>query len=228
VTSGAGAAALACLDLLVTLGVSAENIWVTDRQGVVYEGRSDDMDPFKARYAQKPRRAPWVRSSTTPMCSWAFRQGQRAQKGHGGPHGTLPAHLALANPDPEILPEEVAAVRDDAMMATGRSDYPNQVNNVLCFPFIFRGALDVGARTITDEMKVAAVRALADLARAESSELVAKAYGEEGLRFGPSYLIPKPFDPRLIVKIAPMVAKAAMESGVASCPSTTCGAIATT
>ncbi|MFP4080940.1 MAG: phosphate acyltransferase, partial [Ectothiorhodospira sp.] len=129
-----------------------------------------------------------------------------------------PLIMALANPDPEIMPEEVAQVRQDAMMATGRSDYPNQVNNVLCFPFIFRGALDVGARTITDGMKVAAVKALAELARAEPSDVVAKAYGEEGLRFGPEYLIPKPFDPRLIVKIAPMVAKAAMESGVATAP----------
>jgi malate dehydrogenase (oxaloacetate-decarboxylating)(NADP+) len=218
VTSGAGAAALACLDLLVTLGVRMENIWVTDRQGVVYKGRADEMEPFKARYAQETEARTLGEAIDGADVFLGLSAGGVLKPEMVARMAPSPLILALANPDPEILPEEVATVRDDAMMATGRSDYPNQVNNVLCFPFIFRGALDVGAKAITEEMKVAAVRALADLARAEPSDLVAKAYGEDNLRFGPSYLIPKPFDPRLIVKIAPMVAKAAMESGVASAP----------
>jgi malate dehydrogenase (oxaloacetate-decarboxylating)(NADP+) len=218
VTSGAGAAALACLDLLVTLGVRMENIWVTDRQGVVYKGRADEMEPFKARYAQETEARTLGEAIEDADVFLGLSAGGVLKPDMVARMAPSPLILALANPDPEILPEDVAAVRDDAMMATGRSDYPNQVNNVLCFPFIFRGALDVGARAITEEMKVAAVRALADLARAEPSELVAKAYGEDNLRFGPSYLIPKPFDPRLIVKVAPMVAKAAMESGVATTP----------
>jgi malate dehydrogenase (oxaloacetate-decarboxylating)(NADP+) len=218
VTSGAGAAALACLDLLVTLGVRMENIWVTDRQGVVYKGRADEMEPFKARYAQETEARTLGEAIDDADVFLGLSAGGVLKPEMVARMAPSPLILALANPDPEILPEEVAQVRDDAMMATGRSDYPNQVNNVLCFPFIFRGALDVGAKAITEEMKVAAVRALADLARAEPSDLVAKAYGEDNLRFGPSYLIPKPFDPRLIVKIAPMVAKAAMESGVATAP----------
>ncbi|WP_018231699.1 NADP-dependent malic enzyme [Thioalkalivibrio thiocyanodenitrificans] len=218
VTSGAGAAALACLDLLVTLGLRMENIWVTDRQGVVYKGRADEMEPFKARYAQETEARTLGEAIDDADVFLGLSAGGVLKPEMVARMAPSPLILALANPDPEILPEEVATVRDDAMMATGRSDYPNQVNNVLCFPFIFRGALDVGAKAITEEMKVAAVRALADLARAEPSDLVAKAYGEDNLRFGPSYLIPKPFDPRLIVKIAPMVAKAAMESGVATAP----------
>ncbi|OOG27716.1 NADP-dependent malic enzyme [Thioalkalivibrio denitrificans] len=218
VTSGAGAAALACLDLLVTLGLSPENIWVTDRQGVVHTERSEGMDAFKARYGQATDARTLADVIEGADVFLGLSAGGILKKDMVARMAPSPLILALANPDPEILPEDVAEVRDDAMVATGRSDYPNQVNNVLCFPFIFRGALDVGARAITDEMKVAAVKALADLARAEPSELVAKAYSDEGLRFGPSYLIPKPFDPRLIVKIAPMVAKAATESGVASAP----------
>jgi malate dehydrogenase (oxaloacetate-decarboxylating)(NADP+) len=218
VTAGAGAAALACLDLLVTLGVRVENIWVTDTEGVVYEGRPTRMDPFKARYAKKTGARTLGEVIEGADVFLGLSAGGVLKQDMVARMAPSPLIMALANPDPEILPEEVAEVREDAMIATGRSDYPNQVNNVLCFPFIFRGALDVGARTINDEMKVAAVHALAELARAEPSELVAQAYGEADLRFGPSYLIPKPFDPRLIVKIAPMVAKAAMESGVATAP----------
>ena len=218
VTSGAGAAALACLDLLVMLGVKVENIWVTDIKGLVYEGRVEEMDPIKARYAKKTA----ARSLTEVIGGADVFLGLSA----GGvlkpemvaKMAAKPLILALANPTPEILPEEVRAVRDDAIIATGRSDYPNQVNNVLCFPFIFRGALDAGATTITEEMKLAAVRAIADLAQVEASDIVATAYGEAEMAFGPEYIIPKPFDPRLIVKIAPAVAKAAMDSGVATRP----------
>jgi malate dehydrogenase (oxaloacetate-decarboxylating)(NADP+) len=218
VTSGAGAAALACLDLLVALGLPTENIVATDIAGVVYKGRKELMDPNKARYA----------------CDTKFRTLKEAMAGAdvflglSAPNvvkpdmvaamAERPLVLALANPVPEIMPEEVKAARPDAVIATGRSDYPNQVNNVLCFPFIFRGALDVGATTINEPMKVAAVGALADLAMAEASEIVAQAYGGQELQFGPEYLIPRPFDPRLIVEIAPAVAKAAMESGVATRP----------
>lgn len=218
VTSGAGAAALACLDLLVALGIKRENIWATDIAGVVYEGRKEEMDPWKARYAQKTK----ARKLAEVI------EGADVFLGLSAP-GVLkpemvktmadkPLIMALANPVPEIMPEEALAARPDAIMATGRSDYPNQVNNVLCFPFIFRGALDVGASSINEEMKLACVKALADLATAEPSEVVAKAYGGESGRFGPDYLIPRPFDPRLILEIAPAVAKAAMDSGVAARP----------
>jgi malate dehydrogenase (oxaloacetate-decarboxylating)(NADP+) len=220
VTSGAGAAALACLDLLVMLGIPVENIWVTDIEGLVYEGRTVLMDTIKARYAKKTtaRTLGEVIEGADiflGLSAGGVLRGEMVAK-----MASNPLILALANPHPEILPAEVRAVRDDAIIATGRSDYPNQVNNVLCFPFIFRGALDVGATTITDEMKLAAVQAIAELARAEQSEIVAAAYGEKVSGFSPDYIIPRPFDPRLIVKIAPAVAAAAMESGVATRPIT--------
>ncbi|ACL72811.1 Malate dehydrogenase (oxaloacetate-decarboxylating) (NADP(+)), Phosphate acetyltransferase [Thioalkalivibrio sulfidiphilus HL-EbGr7] len=218
VTSGAGAAALACLDLLVTLGLPEENIWVTDIEGVVYEGRTAEMDPYKARYAKRTEARGLAEVIQDADVFLGLSAGGVLKPEMVARMAPFPLIMALANPDPEILPEEVVKVRQDALIATGRSDYPNQVNNVLCFPFIFRGALDVGARTISDEMKVAAVHALAELARAQPSDVVAQAYGETNLRFGPTYLIPKPFDPRLIVKIAPMVARAAMDSGVATTP----------
>ncbi len=218
VTSGAGAAALACLNLLVSLGLERGNIWVTDIAGVVYQGRKKEMDPWKARYAQKTK----ARTLSDVI------EGADIFLGLSAPGVLKPAMvkrmadkpliLALANPVPEIMPEEAQAARADAIIATGRSDYPNQVNNVLCFPFIFRGALDVGATAINEEMKLACVKALADLAMAEPSEVVARAYGGEARAFGPEYLIPRPFDPRLILEIAPAVAKAAMASGVATRP----------
>jgi malate dehydrogenase (oxaloacetate-decarboxylating)(NADP+) len=217
--SGAGAAALACVDLLLDLGVRQENVWLTDLAGVVYQGRTALMDPEKARFAQ----ATPARTLGEVIVGADIFLGLSAG-GVLAPDMVLamapkPLILALANPTPEILPEQVRAVRDDAVIATGRADYPNQVNNVLCFPFIFRGALDVGATTITRPMEIAAVRAIADLARQEQSDIVAAAYGGiDDLCFGPEYLIPRPFDPRLIVKIAPAVAKAAMESGVATRP----------
>ncbi|NCX74327.1 MAG: NADP-dependent malic enzyme, partial [Betaproteobacteria bacterium] len=218
VTSGAGAAALACLDLLVDLGLPIENIWVTDLAGVVFEGRLALMDPDKARFAQKTE----ARSLDEVIENADIFLGLSAggvlkpeMVSRMAPH---PLVFALANPEPEILPDLAKAARPDAVIATGRTDYPNQVNNVLCFPFIFRGALDVGATTITREMEIAAVLAVADLAREEQSEIVTAAYGNLGLSFGPEYLIPKPFDPRLIARIAPAVAKAAMASGVATRP----------
>ena len=218
VTSGAGAAALACLDLLVKMGLPLSNITVTDIEGVVYAGRKELMDPDKARYAKNTA----ARTLEEVMSGADIFLGLSA----GGvlkPTGVKkmaekPIILALANPDPEILPELAREARPDCIIATGRSDYPNQVNNVLCFPFIFRGALDVGATTITTEMELAAVRAIASLAQAETSDIVAMAYGDHDLKFGPEYLIPRPFDPRLIAHIAPAVAKAAMESGVATRP----------
>jgi len=218
VTSGAGAAALACLDLLVQLGVKIENIWVTDIKGLAYEGRTEDMDPIKARYAKKTDLRTLGEVIAEADVFLGLSAGGVLKKEMAARMAAKPLILALANPTPEILPEEVKAVRDDAIIATGRSDYPNQVNNVLCFPFIFRGALDAGATTITEPMKLAAVRALAELAQVETSDVVALAYGGEALAFGPEYLIPKPFDPRLIVKIAPAVAQAAAESGVATRP----------
>jgi malate dehydrogenase (oxaloacetate-decarboxylating)(NADP+) len=216
--SGAGAAALACLDLLVKVGLRPENITIADSKGVVYAGRKEDMDPNKARYAQ----------ATSARTLAEIIEGADIFLGLSAA-GVLkpemlrymarnPLILALANPEPEIRPEAAKAVRPDAIIATGRSDYPNQVNNVLCFPFIFRGALDVGATTINEEMKAACVYAIAELAHEEQSDIVANAYGNMPLSFGPEYLIPSPFDPRLIVKIAPAVAKAAMESGVATMP----------
>ncbi len=218
VTSGAGAAALACLELLVMLGVPVENIWVTDLEGVVYEGRTVLMDPIKARYAKKTDARTLGEVIDGADIFLGLSAGGVLKADMVARMAAKPLVLALANPRPEILPDEVKAVRSDAIIATGRSDYPNQVNNVLCFPFIFRGALDVGATTITDEMKLAAVRAIAELARAEQSDIVAAAYGEKVAGFGPDYIIPRPFDPRLIVKIAPAVAEAGMSSGVATRP----------
>jgi len=218
VTSGAGAAALACLRLLEKLGIPVENIWVTDIEGVVYEGRTALMDPIKARYAKPTSARTLAEVIEGADVLLGLSAGGVVKREMVAKMAAKPLILALANPIPEILPEEVRAVRDDAIMATGRSDYPNQVNNVLCFPFIFRGALDVGATTITDEMQLAAVHAIAELARAEQSDIVAAAYGEKVSGFGPDYIIPRPFDPRLIVKIAPAVAVAGMASGVATRP----------
>jgi malate dehydrogenase (oxaloacetate-decarboxylating)(NADP+) len=218
VTSGAGAAALACLDLLVGMGMARENIWVTDIAGVVFKGRQQEMDPYKEAYAQdtKARTLDDVIPDADVFLGLSapgVLKPEMVEK-----MAARPAVMALANPVPEIMPEEVRKVRPDAIIATGRSDYPNQVNNVLCFPFIFRGALDVGATTINEAMKIACVEALAALARAESSEVVSKAYGDQAMQFGPDYVIPNPFDPRLITEIAPAVAEAAMESGVATRP----------
>jgi malate dehydrogenase (oxaloacetate-decarboxylating)(NADP+) len=217
VVSGAGAAALACVDLLLDLGLNRENVWLTDLAGVVYQGRKELMDPEKIRFAQ-PTAARTLREVIGGADVFlGLSAGGVLTQDMVKSMAERPLILALANPTPEILPEEVRAVRTDAVIATGRSDYPNQVNNVLCFPFIFRGALDVGATTITRQMEIAAVHAIADLARQEQSDIVAAAYGGiEDLAFGPEYLIPKPFDPRLIVNIAPAVAKAAMDSGVAT------------
>ena len=218
VTSGAGAAALACLDLLVLLGMPIENIWVTDIKGVVYQGRVEEMDPLKARYAKVTDARKLAEVIADADVFLGLSAGGVLKQDMVKQMAPRPLILALANPNPEIMPDEVKAVREDAVIATGRSDYPNQVNNVLCFPFIFRGALDVGATTITEEMKLAAVRAIAELAQVEQSEIVRAAYGEQPMSFGPEYLIPKPFDPRLITKIAPAVARAAMDSGVATRP----------
>ncbi|EHK63678.1 NADP-dependent malic enzyme [Achromobacter arsenitoxydans] len=218
VTSGAGAAALACLDLMVDLGLPLENIWVTDIEGVVYEGRTTLMDPDKARFAQKTDARKLAEVIEGADVFLGLSAGGVLKPEMVAAMGTRPLILALANPTPEILPEVAHGVRDDVVMATGRSDYPNQVNNVLCFPYIFRGALDVGATTITREMEKAAVYAIAELAEEEQNEVVAAAYGTYDISFGPEYLIPKPFDPRLIVRIAPAVAKAAMEGGVATRP----------
>jgi malate dehydrogenase (oxaloacetate-decarboxylating)(NADP+) len=218
VTSGAGAAALACLGLLVKLGIRRENIWVTDLAGLVYEGRVELMDADKAVFAQ-PTSARTLREAIVDADIFlGLSAGGVLKADMVKTMAAKPLVFALANPTPEILPEEVHAVRNDAIMATGRTDYPNQVNNVLCFPYIFRGALDAGASTITMEMEIAAVHAIADLAQAEQSEVVAAAYSGEQLAFGPEYLIPKPFDPRLMMKIAPAVAKAAADSGVALRP----------
>jgi malate dehydrogenase (oxaloacetate-decarboxylating)(NADP+) len=219
VVSGAGAAALACVDLLLDLGLAREHVWLTDLAGVVYEGRRELMDPEKARFAQSTDARTLAQVIGGADIFLGLSAGGVLTAAMVGMMAAKPLILALANPTPEILPEEVRAVRGDAVIATGRSDYPNQVNNVLCFPFIFRGALDVGATTITRQMEIATVHAIAELARQEQSDVVAAAYGGiEDLAFGPEYLIPKPFDPRLIVKIAPAVARAAMESGVATRP----------
>ena len=218
VTSGAGAAALACLGLLVKLGIPRENIWVTDLAGLVFEGRVELMDADKAVFAQKTDQRTLREAIAGADIFLGLSAGGVLKADMVKSMGAKPLIFALANPTPEILPEEVKAVRDDAIMATGRTDYPNQVNNVLCFPYIFRGALDAGASTITLEMEIAAVHAIAELAQAEQSEVVAAAYVGEQLAFGPEYLIPKPFDPRLMMKIAPAVAKAAADSGVALRP----------
>ncbi len=218
VASGAGAAGMACLDLLVTMGLKREHVVVCDREGVVYAGRETDMDPRKASYAVE----------TDARTLGEVIGGADVFLGVSAP-GVLkpemvkamadrPIILALANPTPEIMPDEARAVRSDALIATGRSDFPNQVNNVLCFPYIFRGALDVGATGINDEMKMACVHAIAELARMEASDVAAQAYGGEVPKFGPDYLIPQPFDPRLLVQLAPAVAQAAMDSGVATRP----------
>src|SRR5256886_4749487 len=218
VCSGAGAAALACLDLLVSLGLKPDNIWVSDIKGVVYQGRKEEMDPNRARYARKTSARTLAEFIAGADVFLGLSAGGVLKAEMVAQMADKPLILALANPEPEILPEVVKNVRPDAVIATGRSDFPNQVNNVLCFPFIFRGALDVGATAINEPMKLAAVRAIADLAIAEQSEVVAAAYGEHALKFGPEYLIPRPFDPRLIVRIAPAVARAAMDSGVATRP----------
>jgi malate dehydrogenase (oxaloacetate-decarboxylating)(NADP+) len=218
VVSGAGSAALACLDMLVMLGLTKKNIFVSDIAGVIYDGRTEEINDYNIRYAQKTE----ARTLGDVIDDADIFLGLSAP-GVLKPEmvkkmAKRPLIFALANPEPEIRPEAVKEVRDDAIMATGRTDYPNQVNNVLCFPFLFRGALDVGATAINDEMKMACVEALAKLAEAESDETVVQAYGLQELNFGPEYLIPKPFDPRLMAKIAPAVAKAAMDSGVATRP----------
>ena len=218
VTSGAGAAALACLDLLVDLGIARENIWVTDLAGVAYKGRKELMDPEKEPFCQDTKLRTLAEAIEGADIFLGLSAGGVLKPDMVKKMADKPLIYALANPTPEILPEEVKAVRSDAVMATGRTDYPNQVNNVLCFPFIFRGALDVGATTITRGMEVAAVNAVAELARVEQSEIVTSVYGNDNLSFGPDYLIPKPFDPRLITAIAPAVAKAAMDDGVALRP----------
>ena len=218
VVSGAGAAALACLGLLVKLGLPREHIWVTDLAGVVYEGRKELMDEDKVVFAQKTSMRTLAEVMDGADIFLGLSAGGVLKKDMVAKMRPNPMIFALANPTPEILPEEVLEVRKDAIIATGRSDYPNQVNNVLCFPYIFRGALDSGATTITIEMEIAAVRAIAELAQAEQSEVVAAAYVGATLSFGPEYLIPKPFDPRLMMKIAPAVAQAAAESGVAARP----------
>ena len=218
VTSGAGAAALACLGLLVKLGIPRENIWVTDLAGVVYEGRTELMDEDKIQFVQKTDQRTLAQVIAGADVFLGLSAGGVLKPDMVKTMAKSPLIFALANPNPEIDPEDVKAVRDDAIMATGRTDYPNQVNNVLCFPYIFRGALDCGATTITLEMEIAAVHAIAELAQAEQSEVVAAAYVGEPLAFGPEYLIPKPFDPRLMMKIAPAVAQAAADSGVALRP----------
>ncbi|WP_280822317.1 NADP-dependent malic enzyme [Pseudaminobacter soli (ex Li et al. 2025)] len=220
VTSGAGAAALACLNLLVSLGAKVENIWVTDRYGVAYKGRVEEMDRWKDPYVKdtNARTLDDVIGGTDVFLGLSAAGVLRPELLKD--MAEKPLILALANPTPEIMPEVARAARPDAMICTGRSDFPNQVNNVLCFPYIFRGALDCGASAINEEMKLAAVRAIASLAREEPSDVAAKAYSGETPMFGPDFLIPSPFDPRLILRIAPAVAKAACESGVATRPIT--------
>jgi malate dehydrogenase (oxaloacetate-decarboxylating)(NADP+) len=220
VTSGAGAAALACVDLLVAMGLPVDNVTLTDIKGVVHKDRGDEMPPNMARFARQTD-ARTLGDVLVGADVFLGLSAPNVLKSEWLPQmAPNPLILALANPDPEILPELAKAVRPDAIIATGRSDYPNQVNNVLCFPFVFRGALDVDATTINEEMKVAAVEAIAALARAEGSDVVAQAYGGAATGFGPEHIIPKPFDPRLILHIAPAVAKAAMDSGVARRPIT--------
>ena len=220
VASGAGAAALACLNLLVSLGVRRENIWISDLEGVVYKGRVALMDQWKSIFAQETDKRTLGDIIEGADVFLGLSAGGVLKPEMVARMAPKPLILALANPNPEIMPEAARAVRPDAMMCTGRSDYPNQVNNVLCFPYIFRGALDVGARTINEEMKLAAVAAIARLAREAPSDVAAKAYGGEVSTFGAESLIPSPFDPRLILRIAPAVAKAAIASGVARRPIT--------
>ncbi|MEV4783362.1 NADP-dependent malic enzyme [Burkholderia sp. LMU1-1-1.1] len=218
VVSGAGAAALACLDLIVDLGFPLENIYVTDLAGVVYKGRTELMDPDKERFARDTSARTLAEVIPDADIFLGLSAGGVLKQDMVKSMAKNPLILALANPNPEILPDDVKAVRGDAIICTGRSDYPNQVNNVLCFPYIFRGALDCGATTITREMEIAVVHAIAELAHAEQSDIVATTYGFTNLSFGPEYLIPMPFDPRLLIKIAPAVAKAAEDSGVATRP----------
>jgi malate dehydrogenase (oxaloacetate-decarboxylating)(NADP+) len=217
VASGAGAAAVACLDLLVDLGLLPENVLVVDRRGVIHAGRGD-LEANKARYARATERRTLADAMAGADLFLGLSSGGLLKPEMVASMAPRPVILALANPNPEILPDEVEAVRDDAIVCTGRSDYPNQVNNVLCFPFIFRGALDVGATTINRDMEIACVHAVAELAHAEASDDAARAYGGLTLRFGPKYVIPRPFDPRLISAVAPAVARAAMLSGVATRP----------
>jgi malate dehydrogenase (oxaloacetate-decarboxylating)(NADP+) len=218
VCSGAGAAAIACLDLLVGLGVRRENVWVTDSKGVIYKGRAQGMDPQKERYAQatEARTLADIMPGTDVFLGVSMAGVLKPEMVQA--MAERPLILALANPEPEIRPEAAKAIRPDCIIATGRSDYPNQINNVLCFPFIFRGALDVGATTINEEMKLAATRAIAALAKEDVSDVVAAAYGRQDIRFGPDYLIPAPFDPRLIMAVAPAVAQAAIDTGIATRP----------
>ena len=218
VVSGAGAAALACLELLVKMGLRRENIVVTDIKGVVYKGRREEMDPDKERFAVETRARTLDEVIAGADVFLGLSAGGVLKGAMVKKMAERPLILALANPDPEISPDEAKAARPDCVIATGRSDFPNQVNNVLCFPFIFRGALDVGATTINTEMELAAAKAIAELAQAETSEQVALAYGIDTISFGPEYIIPKPFDPRLIARVAPAVAQAAMDSGVATRP----------
>ena len=218
VCSGAGAAALACLNLLVSLGLRRENVTVADIEGVIYKGRTVLMDPYKEPFARDTSARALSEIMEDADVFLGLSAGGIVTGEMVAKMAPKPLIFALANPTPEIMPEAVKAVRDDAVMASGRTDYPNQINNVLCFPFVFRGALDVGATEINDEMKKAAVVALASIAEEESSDVVLQAYGAESLIFGPDYILPKPFDPRLIIKIAPAVARAAIESGVATRP----------
>jgi len=218
VVSGAGAAALACLDLLVKLGIRRDNVIVTDIKGVVYKGRKEEMDPDKERWAVDTKARTLGEVIEGADVFLGVSAGRVLKPEMVARMADRPLILALANPEPEILPELARQAKPDAVIATGRSDYPNQVNNVLCFPFIFRGALDAGATAITTEMELAAVHAIAQLAQAEQSDIVASAYGGSNLSFGPEYIIPRPFDPRLIMVVAPAVAKAAMASGVATRP----------
>ena len=218
VGSGAGAAALSCLNLLVSLGLKRENVIIQDIAGIVFAGRTELMDPYKAQFATKGNARTLADAITGADIFLGLSAPKVLTRELVSLMGPKPIVFALANPTPEILPDEVRAVRPDAIIATGRTDYPNQVNNVLCFPFLFRGALDVGATTINEEMKKAAVTALAGIAQSEASDIVLSAYGAETFVFGPDYIIPKPFDPRLIVEIAPAVARAAMATGVATRP----------
>ncbi len=218
VTAGAGAAALACLNLLVGLGLRKENIIVTDIAGVVYQGRTEEMDPYKGAYAVDTPHRTLEQALEGADLFLGLSAGGVLKPEWLAKMAYRPLVMALANPEPEIRPELAREVRPDAILATGRSDYPNQVNNVLCFPFLFRGALDCGATEINEEMKIATVHAIAELARAEASDIVRSAYGRDDLKFGPEYLIPKPFDPRLMATLAPAVAQAAAESGVATRP----------
>ncbi|MBA3813850.1 MAG: NADP-dependent malic enzyme [Alphaproteobacteria bacterium] len=218
VTSGAGAAALACLDILVGLGLKKEHITIIDQAGVVYRGRKEKMDPYKEKYATKGSARTLEEALKGADIFLGLSAGGVVKPEMVATMAGQPIIFALANPIPEILPEEVSAVRSDAIIATGRSDYPNQVNNVLCFPFIFRGALDVGATTINEEMKLACVHALADLTHRDPSDVVASIYTQEDLLFGPNYIIPKPFDPRLVIELPLAVAQAAMATGVATRP----------